>query len=197
MYGMDLFFKAAAMGMKIAQESVENMNSLLEIAAKNIPQAESEDDETSPERKAKSESPREKSPSAESAKSEDVPCAPHTAKPPSEPAYETAASPSDSHRVPEDFSQTEPNRAEASKAKPERQEASATDAADAGVAEDDKPETAIDTVLAFMAEKNTPLATEEIMEATGFAKRKVQDNLYRLKKRGEIEMVEKGVYVVS
>ncbi len=217
MYGMDLFFKAAAMGMKIAQESVENMNSLLEIAAKNVPQAESEDDEASPEKEAKSESPREKSPPAESAKSEDVPSAPHTAKPPSEPAYETTASPPDSHRVPEDFSQTEPKRAKAVKAEPERQEvssadqereepaeteperqeASATDAADAVAAEDDKPETAIDTVLAFMAEKNTPLATEEIMEATGFAKRKVQDNLYRLKKRGEIEMVEKGVYVVS
>ena len=83
-------------------------------------------------------------------------------------------------------------REEPAETEPERQEASATDAADAVAAEDDKPETAIDTVLAFMAEKNTPLATEEIMEATGFAKRKVQDNLYRLKKRGDIEMVRKG-----
>ena len=193
MYGMDLFFKAAAMGMKVAQKGVENMNSLLEIAAKNIPQPENEDDDASPGKEAKSESLREKSPPAESAKSELVPSAPHT----SEPAPKTTASPPDSHQAPEEFPETESNKAEAAKAEPEREETSATEAADAVAAEDDKPETAIDTVLAFMAEKNTPLATEEIMEATGFAKRKVQDNLYRLKKRGDIEMVEKGVYVVS
>ena len=94
MYGMDLFFKAAAMGMKIAQESVENMNSLLEIAAKNVPQAESEDDEAfAGERSQIRKAPGKKSPPAESAKSEDVPSALHTATPPSGPAYKTADSP--------------------------------------------------------------------------------------------------------
>ena len=35
------------------------------------------------------------------------------------------------------------------------------------------------------------------MEATNFNKKKVRDNLYKLKKRGDIKMVKKGVYAKS
>ncbi len=173
MYGFDFFFKTAAAGMKVAQKSVENMFRLMEMFLQQEPRSENKGAEQ--EMEASSEKAETKEPAPKryvGARSETI--------------RERAAV--SAKKAPESKEKTipeqKPTPSTAKSAPPQTT-----------VARTGEPVAAIEVVKRLLSEKKKPLKTEEIMKATGFNRKKVQDNLYKLKKRGEIKMVEKGVYV--
>ena len=184
MFGMDLFFKSAAAGMKIAQIGLENMLKMMELFAGFSCQTKKPTAKETPVMK----------------KTTDTPQPPPVAKAPTEISEKTKATPtikkeppskvivpSETAPVPASLPKTIPLKSEIKKEKkpvfPKKSSPSKK-----------KSSTAIDEVQAFMVEQKKGASTEDVMKATGFNKKKVQDILYKLKKRGSLKS-EKGLYI--
>ena len=62
-----------------------------------------------------------------------------------------------------------------------------------------KPEklSAIDTVLGVIIGSKKGIDTAALMKKTGFNEKKIQNNVFKLKKQGKIKADKKGVYVVA
>jgi len=54
--------------------------------------------------------------------------------------------------------------------------------------------TASDTILSIIKKRKTPIDTATLKKRTGFKDNNIRMIVYRLKKRGEIKSVRKGVY---
>ena len=57
--------------------------------------------------------------------------------------------------------------------------------------------TAMDTVLAIIKESKNGINTTDLMAKTGFNAKKVQNNVAKLKKKGQIKTVSRGVFGVA
>jgi hypothetical protein len=183
MFGMDLFFKSAAAGMKIVQIGMENMFKMMEhFAGLSCPK----------KKPAKKEVPVGE-------KTTDSPKPPAAVKlqpQVSEKIIETSTvkkelsskgmSPSETAPIPASLPKPIPLKSEIKKEKkpvsPQKSSPSKK-----------KSSTAIDEVQAFMALQKQGASIEDVMKATGFNKKKVQDIFYKLKKRGILKS-EKGIY---
>jgi hypothetical protein len=51
----------------------------------------------------------------------------------------------------------------------------------------------IDTVLTIIKKSKKGLNTATLMKKTGFSKKKIHNNVYKLKKQGKIKSVSRGV----
>ncbi len=184
MFGMDLFFKSAAASMKIAQIGVESMLKMMELFAGFSCQTKKPTAKEAPVMK----------------KTTDTPQPPPVAKAPTEIFEKTKATskikkeppskvmvPSETSPVPASLPKTIPLKSEIKKEKkpvsPQKSSPSKK-----------KSSTAIDEVQAYMALQKQGVSTKDVMKATGFNKKKVQDILYKLKKRGILKS-EKGLYI--
>ena len=58
-----------------------------------------------------------------------------------------------------------------------------------------KPATAIDTVLNIISRSSKGASTTAIKAETGYDLKKISNIIYKLKKRGKIKSIQKGVYV--
>ncbi len=185
MFGMDLFFKSAATGIKIAQLGVENMFKMMNLFAGLFCQTNKSATKEAPVVKKTTATPQPEQVAKEqvqvSAKTVEVsdiktelskkgmrPSAPAPA-----PAYSAKTIP-----IKSDI-------------KPEKKPVSP----EKGSSSIKKPSTAIDEVQAFIERQKQGATTEDVMKATGFTKKKVQDILYKLKKRGILKS-EKGIYIL-
>ncbi len=218
MYGIDLFFKAAAAGMNVARKSVENMFLLMELCVRQQ-QSRAEKEKDTPSEKADTAENGQTAPPppAEPAVSKPVSSAAKEtienepapeiktpepapkkveAKQPAPKRYVGARSEAFGARMPDSAKKAPPAKKKTvPKQKPTPPAATKTVPPKKPTARQDDPAAAIDVVQRVLSACKKPLKTEEIMKATGFNRKKVQDNLYKLKKRGEVQMVEKGVYV--
>jgi len=55
--------------------------------------------------------------------------------------------------------------------------------------------TVIDTVLAIIRRSKKGVNTAALMKKTGFSEKQIHNNVYKLKKRGKVKSVAKGVYL--
>ena len=60
-----------------------------------------------------------------------------------------------------------------------------------------KTKTASDIVFDIISRSRKGASTAKIVEKTGYDKKKVANIIYRLKKKGKIKIVDKGVYLKS
>jgi len=60
-----------------------------------------------------------------------------------------------------------------------------------------KKTTDLDRVLKIIQKSEKGITAGEIAKKTGFKVRKVQDNIYKLKNRGKVKSVERGVFIKS
>jgi hypothetical protein len=187
MFSMDLFFKSAAAGMKIVQIGMENMFKMMELFAGLACQKE---------KPAKTEVPGRK-------KTTDTVHPPPVEKvqAPVKVSPKTVTSPYDKKEMSSkgtspSASETAPEPASRQKTIPLKSDIKTEKKAVSpkkGSPSKKKPSTAIDQVRAFMALQKQGVSAEDIMTATGFNKKKVQDILYKLKKRGILKS-DKGIY---
>jgi hypothetical protein len=179
MLGMDLFFKSAAAGIKIAQQGMDNMFKMMDLFMGLSYQTKKPAKKEGPIMKKTTDTPEPPSvvtePKPVSEKSIVVPKV-NTEQPLKN------MSPS----APVSTQKTTLNKRETKKEKkpvsPQNQLPSKK-----------KLSTATDEVQAFMARQKQGASIEDIMKSTGYSKKKVQDILYKLKKRGVLK-VEKGAY---
>lgn len=180
MFGMDLFFKSAAASMKIAQIGVESMLKMMELFAEFSCQTKKPTAKEAPVMK----------------KTTDTPQPPPVAKAPTEIFEKTKATskinkeppskfmvPSETSPVPASLPKTIPLKSERKPVSPQKSSPSKK-----------MSSTAIDEVQAFIALQKQGASAKDVMKATGFNKKKVQDILYKLKKRGILKS-EKGLYI--
>jgi predicted Rossmann fold nucleotide-binding protein DprA/Smf involved in DNA uptake len=176
MFGIDLFLKSAATGMKMAQKGVENMVKMLDFYA-GLSQGQSK-------------STDKKQPTAEHSQ-KDSPV-PSVTEPPSAPETYTpkieTTTGEESVSMPEEEVVTLPE--EEGVALPEEEGVTLPEEE-----LEKKPVTAIDEVHDFIKKHKQGVTTEDIMTATGFPRKKVQNIIYKLKNRGKIIASEKGIYV--
>jgi uncharacterized membrane protein len=55
--------------------------------------------------------------------------------------------------------------------------------------------TITDTVLAIIRKSKKGVNTAALMKKTGFSEKQIHNNVYKLKKRGKVKTVKKGVYL--
>ncbi|MCU0613974.1 MAG: hypothetical protein MUD09_02695 [Desulfobacterales bacterium] len=184
MFGMDLFFKSAATGIKIAQLGVENMFKMMNLfaglfcqtnkpATKEAQVVKKTTAPPQPEQVAK----KQVQVSAETVEVSDI-----KTELSLKGMRPSAPAPASSAKIIPTKSDIKPEKKPVS---PEK-----------GSSSIKKPSTAIDQVQAFMERQKQGASTEEVMKATGFTKKKVQDILYKLKKRGILKS-EKGIYILA
>jgi hypothetical protein len=188
MFGMDLFFKSAAAGMKIARIGMETMFKMMELFAGLSCQKE---------KPAKTDAPIRK-------KTTDIPQPPPVKKVQAQVkvSEKTVPAPNDKKKMPSkgispSASETAPDPASRQKTIPLKSDMKTEKKAVSpkkSSPSEKKPSTAIDKVHAFMASQKQGASAEDIMKATGFNKKKVQDILYKLKKRGILKS-DKGIYI--
>ncbi len=181
MFGMDLFFKSAAAGMKIAQIGVENMVKMVELFAGLSCQANKPSNKETPdEKKATS----QVSTSIEKAQNQDPPI-PFTSadvkpKSSSEDLGAKSITPVPAPQSPP------PQKIDIKKEKKERSQSEKASSKK-------KSPTATDKVREYILQQPQGVTADDIMKATGYPKKKIQDILYKLKKRGILN-TEKGIY---
>jgi len=189
MFGMDLFIKSAETGIKMAELWVKNMFKMMEFFAGLSCKTSKPEKKEAPV--VKKEAPVVKKATA----------APQTGKVVKEQAQvsektvavsdvKTEPSPKDtklSTPAPASSAKTIPIK---SKIKTEKEPVSPKK----GSSSKKKPSTAIDKIQAFMEQQKHGASIEDVIKATGFTKKKVQDILYKLKKRGILKS-EKGIYI--
>lgn len=170
MVGIDLFFKSAAAGMKLAQLWVENMFKMMELFAGLPCQKNNLAKEKAPDSNktqyAFQKTVKEESPEPHSEKTVPV----HKVKPeqPSKVASPSATE-TDNSRKP-------------GPALPQK-----------GYSAQKKSSNATEEIRSFLAKQKQGATVDDIMKTTGFPKKKVQDILYKLKRRGELTS-QKGIY---
>lgn len=182
MFGMDLFFKSAETGIKIAEVWVKNMFKMMELFAGLSCKT------NKPEKK---EAPGVKNttavPQPEKVAKEQTQVSEKTAAVSDVKAESSSKDTRPSAPAPASSAKTIPIK---SKIKTEKEPVSPQK----GKSSKKKPSTAIDKIQAFMEQQKHGASTEDVIKATGFTKKKVQDVLYKLKKRGILKS-EKGIYI--
>ncbi len=185
MFGMDLFFKSAAAGMKIAQIGLESMLKMMELFAGFSGQTKKPTAKEGPVMKKTTDTPQP--PPVAKAPTEIFEKTKATSKIKKEPLSKKVMVPSESSPVPASLPKTIPFKSERKKEKkpvsPQKSSPSKK-----------MSSTAIDEVQAFIALQKQGASAKDVMKATGFKKKKVQDILYKLKKRGILKS-EKGLYI--
>jgi hypothetical protein len=182
MFGMDLFFKSAETGIKIAELWVKNMFKMMELFAGLSCKTNKPEKKEAPVVKKTTATPQAGKVVKEHAQVSEKTVAVSNVK--------TGPSPKDtkpSVAAPASSAKTIPIK---SKIKTEKEPVSPQK----GSSSKKKPSTAIDKIQAFMEQQKHGASTEDVIKATGFTKKKVQDILYKLKKRGILKS-EKGIYI--
>lgn len=170
MVGIDLFLKSAEAGMKIAQFWMENMFKMMELFAgiscqkNNLAKEEAPDSNKS--RYAPQTTVKAESPEPHSEKT-----APGLVVEPESPS-----------KVARPFATETDNARKTGPAIPKK-----------GYSAPKKSSNATEEIRSFLAKQKQGAKVDDIMEATGFPKKKVQDILYKLKRRGVLTS-EKGIY---
>ena len=172
MVGIDLFFKSAAAGMKIAQLWVENMFKMVEFFAGFSCQ------QTTFAKKEASVS--EKRPDTSQN---------HKPMPAKEPEPDSDKTASVSPVKPEPASVVESPKISESATPRKTSSVSPKES----LSKDKKSSNATEEVRKFIARQKQGTSIDHIVKATGFTKKKVQDILYKLKRRGVLKS-EKGIY---
>lgn len=189
MFGMDLFFKSAAAGMKIVQIGIENMFKMMELFAGLSCQKDKPAKTEAPVRKKTTDTTQP--PPAEKVQAP-VQVSPKTVPSPYDKKEMSSKgmSPSASESKPEPASRqkTIPLKSDM------KTEKKAVSPPKKSSPSKKKSSTAIDQVQTFMSLQKQGVSAEDIMKATGFNKKKVQDILYKLKKRGILKS-DKGKYI--
>lgn len=191
MFGIDLFWKSAATTLNLAQKGVENMFKMMDFYAGLSGQCRGKQQKTAdtpeqPESKKDSSALKQSPESQTSQRAEPLipgqvsekitPFIHEKQNTPSSIAPETLSSPSalTQNSIPKAGSDKQ------TEADPDKI---------TGI-------TAIDQITDFIAQSRKGVTTEDIMKETGFSRKKVQNIIYKLKKREKIITSEKGLYVV-
>jgi hypothetical protein len=207
MFGIEFFFKSAAAGMKLAQKAVENMFNMVDFYAglsgqpcskrqKGAEPLKKEEKKETPATRQTTEIRQPQKPpeplSVKQPPEKAAPVQPVKKSEVSQPIKKTTPEPPDkAHQISPAFSKnsTSPSK-----------KASITKTG-AGSEKKDLPSPtkksvpAIDAVNTFIAKQNQGATTEDIMKATGFPRKKIQNIIYKLKKRGKIKSSAKGLYI--
>ncbi len=165
MFGMDFFFKSVETGMKLTQAAMENMFRMVGFFAGLA----------CPTRESK-----EKTTSKPAEKQEQTP-------PPQNIVSESAGKGGGISRV------SHENMPPLKKSSGHKAKSPA--GKKAAPAPQQTALTAIEQVSTLIEERKQGVTTEDIMMVTGFPRKKVQNIIYKLKKRGKIQASEKGLYV--
>jgi predicted Rossmann fold nucleotide-binding protein DprA/Smf involved in DNA uptake len=182
MFGMDLFFKSTATGIKIAQIWMTNMVKMIELFAGVSCQTKKPAKKEARVVKKTTHPPQppsvakvEKQVSQKTVTASNV-----QSEPSSKDMRNSSTQPASSKKT---IPGKSDNKTEKKPVAPQKSSSSKK-----------KPSTAIGEVQAFMKLQKQGVSTEDIMKATGFKKKRVQDILYKLKKRGILKS-ERGIYI--
>ncbi|MFO8083460.1 MAG: hypothetical protein R6U27_03965 [Desulfobacterales bacterium] len=206
MFGIEFFFKSAAAGMKLAQKTVENMFNMVDFYAGLSGQPCSKKKGAEPLKKEEKKETPVTSQTTEMRRPQKPPEPLPVKQPPEKaapvhPVQKDEVSQPIKKMTPEPPAKAHQTATVSSKNSTPPSKKASVPKTGAGSEKKDmsspkkKSVPAIDAVNTFIAKQNQGVTTEDIMKATGFPRKKIQNIIYKLKKRGKIKSPAKGLYI--